>query len=137
MFSNLDCPAAFLCLCNPFHVGTGIDDRAEGIKVIEDRRSVIDRKADLGNLAVNRGDVLVTEEGEVRKDTAEMVALLASSPTAGSRHCDAVDQRDLRPVVKHPGDVFARMRVEEQVGVEIERGCAALERKFPRYLDAG
>ena len=37
--------------------------------------------------------------------------------------------------MKRPGDVLARMCIEERSGVEIERGCAALERKLAGDLD--
>ena len=77
-----------------------------------DLRRIIDCKADLSNFSVSRRDVLVAKKGEVREYTGEVVVLLASSATAWSGHRDALDQRDLCPVVKRSSDVLARMRIE-------------------------
>ena len=68
VFSDLNRPSAVLLrFCDPLHMLAGVCSRAEGVEVIEDRRRVIDSKADFGDLAVSRGDVLVAEEDEARK----------------------------------------------------------------------
>lgn len=74
--------------------------------------------------ALSRSDVLLAEEGEVWEDAGEVVVLLASRATARPRHGDATNQRDLRAVVKRPGDVLAGMRVKERAGIQVERACA-------------
>jgi hypothetical protein len=105
------------------------------------RRELIATSALVGinakeDLPVSPSAVLFAKEGEVRKDAGEVVALVASATTARPGHGDATDQRDRRAVVKRPCYFLARMRVEERAGKQVERSCAAFERKFAGHFDA-
>ena len=87
---------------------------------------------------INRREVFIAEDHEVRKHARKVIALVPSRATAKSLRRDAIDQRDFHPVVKRPQDatVLQGMGAEEVLRIEVKRCLRTLEDQIALNLDA-
>lgn len=84
------------------NVGRGIEHRAKGVKVMEDRMAIIDGEADHTNCFLARLNIALAMDNVVREQFGEGVAFVAATASAWARKRDAVEQRQARQVMRLP-----------------------------------